>query len=283
MADVVSQRADRVVVLTLARPERANAVGGTLFADLLAELERADGDESIGAVVTTGAGQTFCVGADADELESLIEQGPIDLGELGIDGIGGSKGLGSMSCTQIKSDRHGIGHWVRRVIDVGVPTVAAINGAAAGGGLALALLHDVRIASTRARFFAAMPHLGLAPEMGMSWLLPRLVGTSRAFDVMTRAKPIDAGEALALGLVSEVVEPADLADAALARAQELASLPPQGARATKYLLRVGWSATLDDQLEREWSAQRVLFADADTGTALRRMIERRKQRGGEPQ
>jgi 2-(1,2-epoxy-1,2-dihydrophenyl)acetyl-CoA isomerase len=281
VSDVVCQRVDRVVVITLARPERGNAVGGTLFADLLTHLERADSDETIGAVVTTGAGRTFCVGADADELESLLDQGPIDLDELGIDGIGGYKGLGSMSRTQTKSDRRGIGRWVRRVVDLDIPTVAAINGPAAGGGLALALLHDVRIASTQARLFAAMPHLGLAPEMGMSWLLPRLVGASRAFDVMTRAGPIEADEALALGLLNEVVEPGELVDAALSRAQELASLPPHGVRAMKHLLRETWSATLDDQLEREWAAQRLLFADADTAAALRRMIARRKRRRGD--
>jgi enoyl-CoA hydratase/carnithine racemase len=115
----------------------------------------------------------------------------------------------------------------------------------------------------------------------MSWLLPRVIGGGRAFDVLTRATPIEADEALALGLVSEVVEPAELVDAALARAEKLASIPPQGLRATKHLLRETWSATLDHQLEREWAAQRVLFAEPDTGAALRRMVERRKRRDGE--
>jgi len=272
--DVSVARTGRVAVLTLDRPSRANSVGGTLFADLLSRLEQADADDAVGAVVTTGAGRTYCVGADAAELDTLLGDRPIELGDLGIDGIGGHKGLPPLSPTQVRADHLGIGRWVQRVIDVGTPTVAAVNGPAAGGGFALTLLHDIRIASTTARFHAAMPNLGLAPEMGMSWLLPRLIGAGRAFDVMTRTGPIDADEALALGLVTAIVEPDKLVAAAVARAEALAGLPAQGVRAAKRLLRAAWSSSMDEQLEREWSVQRRLFADVDTGAALRRMTER---------
>jgi 2-(1,2-epoxy-1,2-dihydrophenyl)acetyl-CoA isomerase len=274
MSDVRSERHGPVVVITFDRPANANSVGGALFADLLAALEEADRDERVGAIVTTGAGRTYCVGADASELGTALDRGPIQLGDIGVDGLGGRKGLSPQSRSQIQADHLGIGRWVLRVLDIGAPMVAAVNGPAAGGGFALALLHDVRIAATTARFHAAMPIIGLAPEMGMSWLLPRVLGSGRAFDVLTRTSPVEAPEALSLGLVTQLVAADGLMDAALARATALASLPPQSARAAKRLLRAAWSSSIGEQLEREWMVQRQLFAHADTTDALRRMADR---------
>src|SRR5271168_3853776 len=132
MADVRCARQGRVAILTLNRPGPANTVAGTLFSDLLGLLEECDSAEQVGAIVTTGAGRTYCVGADAAELDALLDHSPIKLGDIGVDGLGGPKGLAPQSPSQMQADHLGIGRWVRRVLDIGLPMVAAINGAAAG-------------------------------------------------------------------------------------------------------------------------------------------------------
>jgi 2-(1,2-epoxy-1,2-dihydrophenyl)acetyl-CoA isomerase len=264
MSDVEVDRDGRVVILTLNRPHRHNAFGGTLFADLLEAAEAADRTDDVGALVTTGAGKTYGVGADLSDLKVLAGQGPIDLGALGVDGIGGSKGLPPQSAVQKQVDHLGIGRWCMRFRDLGLPTVAAINGPAAGGGLGLALLHDVRIASSSAKFATGWISIGLGPEMGVSWLLPRLLGEARAFDLLTRTEPVDADEALALGLVEDVVQPSDVLEATVARAASLAKLPPGGMRATKRALHAAAHSNFADQLEREWMAQRLLFSGEES-------------------
>jgi enoyl-CoA hydratase/carnithine racemase len=267
MSDVLVERRGNVELITLNRPERKNAVGGSLFRDLLDAAEAADVESEVGAIVTTGAGRAYCVGADLAELDTVAQAGPVDLGVLGVDGLGGEKGLPEQSPAQVQADHLGIGRWSMRFFGIGVPTVAAINGPAAGGGLAVALLHDVRIASREAKLAPALIRLGLAPEMGMTWLVPRMLGTSRAFDVLTRTAPIEADEALSIGLLDAVVEPSELLDAAIARAQALASLPAGAVRATKRLVQQAPASTFEAQLEREWMTQRQLFASAET-TAL---------------
>jgi enoyl-CoA hydratase/carnithine racemase len=270
--DVLVARRGSTLVATLNRPEHANSVGGALFAELLAALEAGDADDDVRAIVTTGAGATYCVGGDRSHLEHALAEGSVDLGALGTHGMGGDIGTPVLSAAQRRADPIGIGRWVQRVLDVGTPTIAAINGGAAGGGLALALLHDIRIASSRARLAPNLVALGLAPEMGMTWLLPRLVGPSRAFDLVTRTTPIEADEALALGLVEQVVEPGELEDAALARAESFASLAPAAVRTAKWLLRQAAGSSLDDQLEREWQAQVRLFAAPETAATLRAFL-----------
>jgi enoyl-CoA hydratase/carnithine racemase len=144
MPDVHADRADRVAILTLNGGSRADSVGGTLFADLL-DAHEDDFDDTVGAIATTGGGRTNCGGADAAELDTLIDGGRIDLADLGVDGIGGANGPQAQPPSQIRADHVGIGGWVRRVVDTGAPMVAAVSGPAAGGGSTL-LLHDVRIA-----------------------------------------------------------------------------------------------------------------------------------------
>jgi enoyl-CoA hydratase/carnithine racemase len=274
VTDVLVERRGAVEVITLNRPERKNAFGGSLFGDVLEAAEAADRAPEVGAIVTTGAGRAYCVGADLAELDKVARAGPIDLGVLGVGGLGGDKGLPEQSPAQVQADHLGIGRWSMRFFGIGVPTIAAINGAAAGGGLALALLHDVRIGSREAKLAPALIRLGLAPEMGMTWLVPRMLGTARAFDVLTRATPIEADEALSLGLLDAVVEPSELLDAAIARAQALASLPAGAIRATKRLVQQAPASTFEAQLEREWMTQRQLFASAETAALIDEALQR---------
>lgn len=277
MSDVEVERSGSTAVLRLNRPERRNAVGGELFGLLIESLEAADADPQVRAVVTTGTGPSYCVGADLGILESLSGR-PMDLGELGPDGVGGRTGNPVLPPHQRRLDHLGMGRWVSRFLEVGVPTVAAVNGAAGGGGLVVALLHDVRVMASDAKLAVGFNSLGFAPEMGVTWLLPRMIGQTNAFRVLTTTRPIGAEEALALGLVEQVVEPEDLRSAALARAEEFAAMPDRYVRSLKRLLRQGWETPLVDQLEREWTVQRSLFADDRAGESVAAVLAARARR-----
>ena len=273
--DVLTERRDKTMVARLNRPEHGNSVHGTLMRDLLRAAETADADDDVRAIVTIGQGSTYCVGADRDVFARLGAEGALDLHELGFQGeVGGDWGLAPLSAGQKRADTLGVGQWVTRFLNIGTPTIAAVNGGAAGGGLALALMHDIRIASTRSKFAPAFINLGVSPEMGLSWLLPRIVGWPKAFDLVTRVKPIEAAEALEIGLVEAVVEPHELLDAALARAAQLAQLPPVSVRMVKRLLRQSTESTMEEQLEREWHNQTRLFGFAETGSTVKAYLER---------
>lgn len=273
--DVRVERRDTTALARLNRPEHGNSVQGTLMRDLLLAFETADADDSVRAIVTIGVGSTYCVGADRDVLGRLNSEGGINFHEHGYQGaLGGDWGMPQPSAVQRRSDTLGFGRWVMRILDVTTPTIAAINGGVAGGGMALALLHDIRIASKTAKFAPAFVPLGVSPEMGVSWLLPRIVGWPKAFDLLTRVRPIEADEALEIGLVEAVVEPHELLDAALARAAHFAQLPKVSVRMMKRLLRQSTESTLESQLEREWHNQTRLFGFADAAAAAKAYLER---------
>jgi 2-(1,2-epoxy-1,2-dihydrophenyl)acetyl-CoA isomerase len=205
----------------------------------------------------------------------LGSEGQIDFHQLGYQGdLGGAWAMPESSLDQRRADALGWGRWVSRFLDIGTPLIAAINGGAAGGGLSLALLHDIRIASRTAKLAPAFVNLGVSAELGLSWMLPRIVGLPRAFDLLTRVTPIEAEEALELGLVEAVVEPAELLDAALARAQTFAQVPPVAVRTAKRLLRQATESTLETQLEREWSMQTRMFGFTETADRVATILQR---------
>jgi 2-(1,2-epoxy-1,2-dihydrophenyl)acetyl-CoA isomerase len=271
-SDVLVDKHDAVVVIRFNRPASANSVHGTLFRDLIAAVEDADRDPAAGAIVTVGEGKSYCVGADRDVMLRATAEGPVDLAATGVGPLAGDTGIGERSETQRRADDMGIGRWVLRFLDVGLPTVAAINGGVAGGGLGLALLHDVRIASRSAKLATNFVALGVSPELGISWTLPRIVGWSKAFQLLTRRTVIDADEALELGLVESVVEPREVLEAAISRGNELAALPQASMRMAKRLLRQSGESSMQTQLEREWTNQVRLFGDPQTGERVRDVL-----------
>jgi enoyl-CoA hydratase/carnithine racemase len=195
---------DRVLTLTLNRPDRLNAFTGVMCRELIDAFERADADDAVRAVVVTGAGKAFCAGAD-----------------LG----GGSQTFDSAargSRESIEEHRDGGGLLTLRIYDSKKPVIAAINGAAVGVGITMTLPMDVRIASTSARVGFVFARRGIVPEACSSWFLPRLVGISRAAEWVYTGRVFAADEALSGGLVSRVVEPADLLSTARALAHEIA-------------------------------------------------------------
>jgi len=198
-ADVVlAQRRGSVLVLTLNRPDRLNAWTEVVEQRYFELLDAAESDPDVRAVVLTGAGRGFCAGAEMDDLCELVDSR--DFTPL----------------VQRDPPRH-------RPLLFGKPLVAAINGAAAGLGLVEALYCDVRFSTPQAKFTAAFSRRGLIGEYGVAWLLPRLVGRSRALDILLSSRVIPGEEARQLGLVDRVVAPELLLDAAVAYAEELAN------------------------------------------------------------
>jgi enoyl-CoA hydratase/carnithine racemase len=195
---------DRVLTLTLNRAERLNAFTGVMCRELIDAFDRADADDSVRAVIVTGAGKAFCAGAD-----------------LG----GGSKTFDASARStrdSIEEHRDGGGLLTLRIYDSKKPVIAAINGAAVGIGITMTLPMDIRIASTGARMGFVFARRGIVPEACSSWFLPRVVGISRAAEWVYTGRVFGAEEALAGGLVSRLVAPEDLVTTARAIAHEIA-------------------------------------------------------------
>jgi enoyl-CoA hydratase/carnithine racemase len=194
---VLAERRGAVLILTLNRPERLNAWNDALEARYFALLEEADGDPEVRAIVVTGAGRGFCAGADMDDLQAV--------------------GDGNEPPVTPQTRPRSFPLTVRK------PMIAAINGAAAGLGLVEALYCDIRFAAPKAKLTTAFARRGLIAEYGIAWILPRLIGSSRAVDLLLSGRVILAQDAVTIGLVDRIVEPEQLLAAAVAFAEELAS------------------------------------------------------------
>lgn len=210
-----------VTMLTLNRPERLNAMNNQLVVELHDALDAVRADRDARVVVLTGAGRGFCAGLDLQDVGAVP----------GGDGLG--RPQAGMTQQQL------IATLVPKMRSLRQPIIAAVNGPAAGGGLALALASDVRVAAASARFNVAFVRIGLSGcDIGVSWLLPRLIGASAAFELMLTGRLIDAERALELKLVSRVVPDGEVVDAALEVAAEIAANSPMGVWMTKEVM---WS------------------------------------------
>ncbi|HXQ76452.1 MAG TPA: enoyl-CoA hydratase-related protein [Acidimicrobiales bacterium] len=214
--------ADAVATITLVRPERLNAWTGRMHTEYRALLARAAGDPGVRVIVVTGAGRGFCAGADTRALEGHVERGGYDPGtgpELARPGYG----------VRPEFDADFAYHF-----GIAKPVIAAVNGAAAGVGFALACYCDLRFAASGAKLTTAHGRLGLPAEYGLSWLLPRLIGLTRAADLLLSSRVVLAEEAAGFGLVNRVEEPEELMEATYAYARILATeVSPASLAATK--------------------------------------------------
>lgn len=249
---------DGVVVLTLDRPDRLNAMTATMFDELTDTAQALDREEGLRVAVVTGAGTAFCAGydlADAEKLPGLGALGMLDLQE---------RAAGAMAAVR----------------GMRVPVIAAVNGAAAGGGLALALAADIRIASPRAKFNAAFVRIGLsAGDLGTSWLLPRLIGPAAAAEFAYTGGMMDAAEAERTGLVNRVVAEDELLDSALETAALICANSPGGVRLSKRALHANMEASsFAAALELENRGQALLTRTADMTEALDAFREGRAPR-----
>jgi len=261
-AVLVSRPRAEVAVVTLNRPEKLNAMNTDLVEGLHAALDEVDADDGTRVVVLTGAGRAFCSGAD--------------LGGYGE--LPGAQGLGPVPATFRLQQR--IASLIPRMRAVRKPIIAAVNGAAAGGGFALALGSDVRIASDAARFNAAFVRIGLSGcDIGVSWLLPRLVGAAQAHLLLLTGRLIDAATAEHFGLVAEVVSAEALLDTALGIADEIIANSPFGVWMTKEVM---WSnlevASQQAAMDLENRTQVLAAQTADAREAMASFTQKRQPR-----
>ena len=246
---------DRVATLTLNRPERLNALGDTLREDLHDAILKCGADAGVGAIVITGAGRGFCSGGDVKSMSDRDQAGQ-----------------GATAAEQLGPVRD---RCVLAMRDCPKPIIAAVNGAAAGAGMNLALACDLRIASTAAKFSQAFVKRGLPPDWGGSWFLPRVVGTAKACELIFTGDTIDAAEALRLGIVNAVTAPEALMDAAYALARKIAAGPPVALQLSKRAIYRNLEADLRAGLEFETFAQGVCKATEDAKEGVKAFIEKR--------
>jgi enoyl-CoA hydratase/carnithine racemase len=265
---ILLERHGAVLELRLNNPP-FNGLSGPLLAAYLGALEEARLDDGVRAVVTTANGPTWCAGGDLSQLNEGDPQRSLS------DMLHESTGeTANLSLVDRQADRLGAGRHVLTIDAFDKPMIAAIGGAAAGGGFALALLHDLRFASEQAVFTVAFTRVGLSLEMGMSYLLPRAVGPQAAFDLAATSRRVGAEEALELGLVWRLVSEDELVGTAIDYAQSLAERPPLGMQITTRLLRRTWDHSLREQLETEWPWQVAAFASPDARAAIAAFFDR---------
>jgi 2-(1,2-epoxy-1,2-dihydrophenyl)acetyl-CoA isomerase len=213
-----------------------------------------DRDRAVRAVILTGAGRAFCAGQDLAERESP-DAAPLDV--------------------EVRERFNPI---IRAIRSMGQPVIAAVNGVAAGAGASLTFACDLRIAAEEARFVLAFGRIGLIPDSGATWFLPRLVGPAKAAELALVGEPLDAAEALRLGLVSNVVPGDRLLDEARAMASRLAEGAPLALALTKEALQRSSTIDLDEALEGEAKLQGIAGASADHVEGLAAFKEKRPPR-----
>ncbi len=224
------ERHGHVAVVTLNRPEKLNALNRDLQDETRAACAEVEADDELRALVVTGAGRGFCAGAD---LTSGREPPPEDY----------------VPPQNDRLDEFGwVGGQAKAFYDLNKPTIAAVNGVAAGAGMSLALACDMRVGSPAARFKTVFIERSLSPDSGMSFFLPRIVGYSRAADLIFTSRPVDADEAYRLGLLDRLFEDGDLIDGALELANQISFWPPIAMRAAKRVLQRNMQLDLDAAL-----------------------------------
>jgi 2-(1,2-epoxy-1,2-dihydrophenyl)acetyl-CoA isomerase len=258
--------ADGIATLTLREPARLNPITTAIQQGTLAALERVRDDATIRALVLTGSGKAFCVGADLDQLAEWSQQAKG--AETGAPSVGEQVGdMMQRAANPIIMGLH----------ELPVPVVCAINGPAVGGGFGFALAGDIVIAAQSSYFYLPfVPALGLVPDMGASWRLPRAVGHARAMGIALLGERVTAAQAAQWGLIWACVDDADLMPEALRLAQRLAALPAHSAQETRALFRAAAANTLPEQLGYEMQRQRVLINGESFAEGLKAFQEKRK-------
>ncbi len=249
---------DHIGVITLNRPDRLNAISGPMMSALSQTLIGFQQDPDVRVVVLTGAGRGFCSGLD------LQDQGQR---------LSAADGQAQQRPPAQLFDLRDAPPMVLQRMDK--PVICALNGAAAGYGMDLALLCDIRIAGESGKLAAVATRRNLLPESGGGWLLPRLVGWSTAADILFRGRIVDAQECFDLGLVAKVVPDDELMNEALSWAGEIAANAPLAVQATKRLMRLGVDETFEATVDHTLLELRVLMAMDDFKEGVSAFLERR--------
>ena len=253
-ATIQLARADRVATITLNRPERLNALSPELMRELLAALTEVENDGESRCLLLTGAGRGFCSGADLADDSIMREGGPPDLG------------------LALHEGYHPV---IRKMAGFKLPIVCAVNGPAAGAGMSLALAGDIVVAAKSATFLQAFANIGLVPDAGSTYFLPRLAGNARAMGLAMLGEKLPAQTAAEWGLIWQCVEDDQLAATAGAIAAKFANGPTVGLGLIRGLMRQSWNAGLDQQLEAELNAQRQLGRSRDFIEGVMAFLQKR--------
>jgi len=252
------EKQDAVLTVTLNQPERRNPISDLAMIDALIDtMAEADADLGVRVVILTGAGTAFSSGGDLKQMKA---------------GVGLRAGLPAQTR---RNYRTGIQRLPLAFQALEVPVIAAVNGPAIGAGLDLATMCDIRIAAESAKFAESFVKVGIVPGDGGAWLLPRIVGFSRATELALTGEMFDAKQALEWGLVSHVVPDGELMVKAREIAGKIAANPPHAVRMTKRLLREGQTATLANILEMSAAMQSLAHATKDNDEAIDAFIEKR--------
>lgn len=257
---LIYEQAGAIVTLTMNQPEQRNPLtGNTAVPEFLAAIDRIHDDRSVRCVIVTGNGPSFCAGGNIREMQR--QAGP-DVSEMDIR----------------QQYRRGIQRLTLSLFNLEVPVIAAVNGHAIGAGLDLACMCDLRVASDQAKFAESFIKLGIIPGDGGAWLLPRIVGMSRAAELAFTGDTIDAQQALAWNLVSRVVPAAELMPAARELAGRIAQHSSDGVRLTKRLMREAINSTLESVLELSAVFQAIAHKTPDHSEAVSAFLEKRAPR-----
>lgn len=244
-----------VRVVTLNRPDVLNSFNLALLNELGKAIRDAERDAAVRCVVITGAGRGFCAGQDlADVAERYKGTEPIELG------------------AHLRKNYHAT---IVKIRSMEKPVVAAVNGVAAGAGCSLALACDMRVAAESASFIEAFVNVGLVPDSGSTFMLPRLIGVSRALEMAITGRKVKADEALRIGLVNQVASDAELMNETMKLASKLAELPPRAIGLTKRAMNAAWSNDLETQLEYEAQLQTTAGQTTDHREGVAAFLEKR--------
>jgi enoyl-CoA hydratase/carnithine racemase len=244
-----------ILTITLNRPDKLNAFIGHMRRDLAEALEAAGSDRGVRVVVITGAGRAFCAGGDVNFMAELMERHDSEE-------FARILGSGRRVITSIRQ--------------MTKPVIAAVNGVASGAGCNLALACDLRIASTNATFSQSFLKVGLHPDWGGTYFLPRLLTPNKVCELFFLGEAIDASEAARLSLVNQVVAPEDLEAATQQLAERLRAAPPIALAAAKQAVYASQAADLDEMLRYETEAQLRCFESEDGREGVRAFIEKRE-------
>ncbi|WP_321818425.1 MULTISPECIES: enoyl-CoA hydratase/isomerase family protein [unclassified Paraburkholderia] len=256
IGNILYERADHIAIVTLNRPECRNALGGTLREDIVTAMTIAEADDGVRAIIMTGAGNAFCSGGDLREIHARAVHGQTLEDKI-----------------EPPRDRT-----LLAVYEASKPVIAAVNGPAMGAGMNLALAADFRIASQNAKFAQSHVLRGMMPDYGGTYLLPLVVGQSKALELIYTGEVLNAAEALGHGVVSRVVEPDALMDTARAMASRIAMNAPLPIRLAKRAVQQRHLGAMRDALARETAAQNVCYASHDGAEGLRAFLEKREPR-----
>lgn len=245
--------AEGVATITLNRPDKLNAFNDRMIAETTNAFKTAGRDDAVRCLVITGAGRGFSSGQDLGDFQARGEN--VSIGE---------------------HLRHGYHMLIRQMVGLEKPIIGAINGVVAGAGCGIALAADIRIASDKAFFTLAFSRIGLIPDSGLNWFLPRIIGYSRAYEIAVTADRISASKALEWGLVNRVVPADQLLEITASWARLLATGPTLAYGLTKRAMNRGWTTSLDEALEYEAYLQEVAGRSNDNREGVLAFLEKRE-------